>query len=345
MRIAIVNDRAIAVEVIERVLRTVKDYELAWVAGDGAQAVAKCVQDPPDLILMDLIMPIMDGVEATCQIMNNSPCAILVVTASVGRNAAKVFEAMGYGALDAVRTPVLGSNGIPEAAHTLLAKVAMIGKLIGKSGRNSQSRVLNQGSHSIFSSIPSFVPPLVAIGSSTGGPTALTKILSGLPANFGAAVVVIQHVDAEFTSSFVEWLAPQTPLKVELASAGNRLEVGKVMIAGKNEHLSLQPNFTLSYTKDPIDYPYRPSIDVFFKSLVQNWKRQETAVILTGMGRDGAEGLSLLRGKGWHTIAQNQETSVVYGMPKAAVELGAAVEILPIEAIASALVKQIATRR
>ncbi len=345
MRIAIVNDMVMAVETLRRVLMTVKDYQVAWVARDGAEAVTKCAEDTPDLILMDLIMPIMDGVEATRHIMKNSPCAIVVVTASVEKNGSQVFEAMGYGALDAVSTPVLGASGNPEAAKALLAKIVTIGKLIGKSSATSKSRTHRESPQSIFSPLAARVPPLVVIGSSTGGPNALAKILSRLPTSFGAAVAIVQHVDAQFTPSLVEWLNEQTPLSVELASEGSRLEVGKVLVAGTNDHLSLQPNFSLSYTKNPIDYPYRPSVDVFFKSVAHYWHRQGTAVLLTGMGRDGAEGLSLLREKGWHTIAQNQASCVVYGMPKAAVELGAAAEILPLEAIASTLIDRLAMSR
>lgn len=342
MRIAIVNDVMMAVETLRRVVMTVKDYQVAWIAYDGAEAVSKCAKDTPDMILMDLIMPIMDGVEATRQIMKNSPCAIVVVTASVEKNASQVFEAMGYGALDAVSTPVLGPSGNPQAAQAMLAKIVTIGKLIGKSNTNSKSRILTETPKSVFSPLASRVPPLVVIGSSTGGPNALAKILSHLPANFGAAIAIIQHVDAQFTPSLVEWLNEQTPLSVQLAAEGSRLEVGKVLIAGTNDHLSLQPNFSLSYTKNPIDYPYRPSVDVFFKSVAHYWHRQGTAVLLTGMGRDGAEGLNLLREKGWHTIAQNQATCVVYGMPKAAVDLGAAVEILPLDEIATTIIKRLA---
>src|SRR3989442_12517502 len=131
MRIAIVNDMLIAVEALRRVVSGAPGYQVAWMARDGAEAVVKCAADTPDLILMDLIMPGLDGVEATRQIMMESPCAILVVTATVSGNAPKVFEAMGFGALDAVNTPVLGAHGKLEGATALLNKIATIGKLIG----------------------------------------------------------------------------------------------------------------------------------------------------------------------------------------------------------------------
>jgi len=177
----------------------------------------------------------------------------------------------------------------------------------------------------------------VAIGSSTGGPKALATILSQLPASFGAPIAIVQHVDAQFSSGFVDWLRQQTVLPIRIAVAGDRLVQGTVLVAGTNDHLYLKPDLTLGYTKEPINYPYRPSVDVFFKSIAQHWTRKGTAVLLTGMGRDGAEGLSVLKLQGWHTIAQDKDSCVVYGMPKAAVELNAAVEVLSPDAIGTTL--------
>ena len=341
MRIAIVNHTATALESLRRVLLTVSDYEVAWVARDGADAVARCAKDTPDLILMTLLMPVMDGVEATRQIMKNTPCAILLVTASVGDNAGKVFEAMGYGALDAVNIPDPGSQDT-RLAQALLGKIATLSKLIGKSTQNSKPRTPSSKPAPPRSS-PSHLP-LVAIGSSTGGPKALAAVLSRLPADFGAAIAIVQHVDRQFSAGLVDWLDQQTPLTVRVAKVGDRLEKGIVLVAGTNDHLSLRSDLSLHYVREPADYPYRPSVDVFFKSLAQHWSRKEIAVLLTGMGQDGAEGLSILRSRGWHTIAQDKDSCVVYGMPKAAAELNAAIEILSPEAIANTLIQKLRFR-
>ncbi len=334
MRIAIVNDRVIAVEALRRVLLLAPEHQIAWVAREGTEAIAKCAKDTPDLILMDLIMPLIDGVEATRQIMKQSPCAIVIVSAYVGENSAKVFEAMRYGALDVVSTPVLGDSENPEAAQLLLRKIETIAKLIGKSS-STQFQFPK----------PQALPPLIAIGSSTGGPKALSTILSHLPANFGAAIVIVQHVDAQFAKGMIDWLNDLTPLTVKKASYGDRPEVGTVLVAATNDHLYLQPNATLSYTKEPLDYPYRPSIDVFFKSAAQNWTSKGVAILLTGMGRDGAEGLGMLRQQGWYTIAQDQASCAVYGMPKAAVELNAAIDVMSPDAIAPTLLQRTVSRR
>lgn len=327
MRIAIVNDMPIAVEALRRVVGSVPSYEIAWIARDGAEAVERCARDTPDLILMDLQMPVMNGVKATREIMARSPCAILIVTSTVGGHTPEVFEAMGYGALDAICTPVLGIGGDPAGGTELLNKIARIGRLIGKRTPPPSPRI--------------GVAPLLAIGASTGGPQALATLLSQLPADFRAAVAIVQHVDESFASGLADWLSDRTHLPVSVAIAGCGLEAGKVAIAATNDHLILQSNLTLQYAREPLDYPYRPSVDVFFKSIAQYWPRPGVAVLLTGMGRDGAEGLKALRLAGWHTIAQDRASCAIYGMPKAAVELGAAVEVLPIEAIASACARKL----
>lgn len=310
-----------AVEVLRRAVVKIPNYKLAWVAYDGAEAVSKCAADTPDLILMDVLMPSMDGVEATRHIMRQSPCAIVMVTASVNRYAAKIFEAMGYGALDAINTPILGDDG-------LLNKIATIARLIGKSSHRRSLPVHHSKS----------LPPLIVIGASTGGPQALTSILSQFPQDFPAAVIVVQHIDAQFVQGFAAWLNEQIPMRVQLAIAGSTPQPG-ILLAGTNLHLVMRPDLTLGYDKEPLHCSYRPSVDVFFNSVAKNWTGKGVGALLTGMGGDGAQGLKQLREAGWHTIAQDCKTCVVYGMPKVAVELKAAVEVLPVEAIASACIK------
>ncbi|MEM9161938.1 MAG: response regulator [Cyanobacteria bacterium P01_F01_bin.4] len=204
LTIAIVNDTVIAVEAIRRVIATVADYQVLWTAQNGAEAVAKCAAMPPDLILMDLIMPQLDGVMATRQIMATCPCAILIVTASVRGNTPKVFEAMGYGALDVVSTPILGRAGHPTAADPLLGKIRTIAKLLGKATRTPPLRKTPQRQNPIALGYP-----LVVIGASTGGPNALATIFSRLPSSLEAAIIVVQHIDVIFTEVFVNLLDQQ----------------------------------------------------------------------------------------------------------------------------------------
>ncbi len=327
MRIAIVNDMPIAVEAIKQCLQKSPALQVCWVAADGAEAVAKCARDLPDLVLMDLIMPVMDGVEATRRIMLESPCAILVVTGCMSTNLSKVFDAMSSGALDVVNTPVPGGDGGAQ----LLAKIALIGKLIGPAAGPGTIETSGLQPSAVT------VPFLIAIGASTGGPQAVAEALSLVPADCTAAIVIIQHVDKYFTQGFASWLGEKTSIPVELAREGERPQAGRALLACTNDHLVIAPDTSLLYTPEPKDYSFRPSVDVFFNSLAAHWPAKGSAVLLTGMGRDGAAGLLSLRSKGWHTIAQDKATSLVYGMPRAAAELDAAKEILPLKSIAEYL--------
>jgi two-component system response regulator WspF len=342
MRIAIVNDLALAREVLRRLVQSVPGHTIAWMAENGEEAVRKAGQDCPDIILMDLVMPVMDGVEATRRIMAQSPCPILLVTSSVTGNFNMVYRAMGNGGLDAVNTPVMGSDGTIRDGEGILARIAKLARAQQSPGwtalvpRSAPAR----GPDSPAVLAPR-LPPILALGASTGGPEALTHILNALPAGFPAAVVVVQHIAVEFAPSLANWLQSQSVLPVRLAREGDELRPGEVVLAGTNDHLIMRPDRCLAYTANPLDYPYRPSVDVFFHSLAAARPRPGVAVLLTGMGSDGARGLLELRRLGWHTITQDRASSVVYGMPKAAAELRAACQVLPLAQIPEAVLDQI----
>ncbi len=338
VRIAIVNHRPLAVELLRRVVASNPRYEIVWTASSGAEALEKAAGDRPDLILLDLFLPGMEGTQTIRTCVKTHSCAVLIVTEGVAEHAAKVFEAMGSGALDAVSTPFLDPSGSIRGEEALLGKIATIDKLIGK------ERLPNGGGVSMEGVMKPALP-MIAIGSSTGGPKALAELVSRLPEKTGYPVVIVQHVDAQFAGGLAEWLSGQTKLKVTLVKADTSPERNTIHVAGTNDHLVVGPDLAFHYVAEPRNNPYRPSVDAFFLSLVRYWPRKGVAALLTGMGRDGAQGLLALRKAGWHTIAQDEKSSVVYGMPKAAAELDAAVEILPIERIAAALIKQIKSRK
>jgi two-component system, chemotaxis family, response regulator WspF len=334
MRIAIVNDIKVAVEVLKRIVASIPDSEIAWIAYNGKEAVEKCAQDLPDLILMDLVMPLMNGVEATEAIMKHTPCNILIVTSSVHSHISMVFKAMGFGALDVVRTPILDLNNRDFGGAELIKKIEKIGNLSGKIVKKNKNR--EDGGEGSFKEKKS-QPPLLLIGSSTGGPSALTKILKHFPENPTFATIIIQHVDEEFAPSFAHWLGNQVSQNVQIAHDGMRLERGMVVLAGKSDHLLINASQRLEYSPHPLEILYRPSIDILFQSANKYWPNKSMAILLTGMGTDGAKGLKELKDSGWYTIAEHQDSCIVYGMPKAAIEMGGAADILNLSEIGPAI--------
>lgn len=335
MRIGIVNDMWLAAENLRRIIGTIPEHSISWVARDGAEAVEKCRVDTPDLILMDLIMPVMDGVEATRKIMAAAPCAILIVTASMDGNSGRIFEAIGAGALDAVQMPSSRGIGESDGVAALKFKIETLRRCAsGADKLQTTDASLKPGKQSRRDKYP-----LIAIGASAGGPAAVSIILEGLPRNFSSPVVLIQHIDAQFAPSMAAWLNEKSHLPVRIANQGERPLPGTVLMAGTNNHLALVDSNTLGYVNEPRQLSYRPSVDVFFDSVIRHWQGTSAGVLLSGMGRDGAQGLRRMRDAGAFTIAQDHDTCAVYGMPKVAAELGAAKKILPIHEIAGELTR------
>ena len=317
MRVAIVEDSPVALEAVRR---AVAGHQVAWVARDGQEAARLAKADPPDVILMDLVMPGLDGAAATRRIMADSPCPILVVTSTVSGNYALVYEALGAGAVDAVTTPTVAPDGRLAGGDALLAKMAALGRKARNSG---EFRIPTSAKPPAEAA-----PPLVALAASTGGPQALAAVLAEFPADFPCPVLVVQHLDAEFSPGLAEWLAAQIRLPVAAAGRDEAPRPGVVHLAGRNDHLILKPTGHLGYTPDPLETPFRPSADVLFSTLAAHGA-PGAAALLTGMGRDGAAGLKKLRDAGWLTLCQDEATCAVFGMPGEAVRLHAADYVLP----------------
>ncbi|GGZ09593.1 chemotaxis-specific protein-glutamate methyltransferase CheB [Pseudoduganella plicata] len=329
MRIGIANDVPMAAEALRRVIAATPHHQVLWIARTGLEAVRMCAENRPDLVLMDLNMPELDGVEATRRIMDESPCAILIVTGRPQDSVNQVFRALGAGALDVTATPMLA--GQAEGGGQLLAKLRTMEKLIRHSG-GSQAMLPRATAAAPEHKGPG-VQSLVAIGASTGGPVAVATILAGWRAPPDCAVVVVQHIDENFADHFVKWLADQLVMPVRAIEHGDKLLGGTVMVAKSNDHLKLDEKLQLGYDAVPREYAYRPSVDVFFRCVAQHWRQDAIGILLTGMGRDGGEGLLALRQAGKTTVAQDQATSAVYGMPRAAAELDAAQLTLPLPKI------------
>jgi two-component system response regulator WspF len=333
VKIGIVNDLPAVATLLQRVVGIDPANRVVWIAKSGAEAVKLCATETPDLILMDIVMPEMDGVETTRRIMASSPCAILIVTGSMQMTARPIFEAMGHGALDAIDSPLVGTGKFEERVAPLLAKITAIARLV--EDKRGARRVLGPADRPAHSRHDR----LIAIGASAGGPAVIAALLRDLPEDFPAAIVIVQHVDEQFAAGMATWLNQGAALRVRVAEEGDRPAIGEVLLAATSDHLTLRTADRVGYTADPMDYVYRPSVDVFFHSACRLWRGEIVGVLLTGMGRDGALGLKALRDHGHHTIAQDQATSAVYGMPKAAATINAAVDILPGGRIASKLME------
>jgi len=336
MKIAIVNDVTSIRQLLTMLISKHSSHTVVWEADDGDTAVEKCAIDTPDMILMDLIMPKMGGAEATEIIMKNNPCAILIVTASVTDNADKVFQAMSYGALDAISTPNLNPLNKNSDIDAFLKKLHIVDRLTTNTERIKQSQ-----SSIVTTEITEQTLPLVCIGSSTGGPGALAILFTDIPKDINATFVVVQHVDKNFTEGLCEWLNLQTKLEVKMAEEGITPLKGHVYIAGGDEHLSINQLGKLTFDINPRELIYRPSIDIFFESISKNRTGPVIGVLLTGMGNDGAKGLLNLLNTGAYTIAQNQESCAVFGMPRAAIKLDAANAILDINELANQIMRHL----
>jgi two-component system response regulator WspF len=348
MRIAIANDLRMAQEILKSAVARIPGASVAWLASDGAEACARCASDRPDLILMDMVMPVMDGAKATARIMRDSPCPILVVTSTIEGNLDLVYDALSAGAIDAVQTPSAAALSSPGGLDALLRRIALVRSLHAPGHAHAAAPA---GIAQAQPAVP-YVPctpagtaaapqvggirNLLAIGASTGGPQALAAVLGAIPRGTLPPTVIVQHIDRDFAPGLAQWLAGVTGHDVQAGLPGDEVRAGRALVAASGDHVVLAGT-RLQSRAEPRDCLFRPSVDVLFCSLACDTSHAGTAVLLTGMGRDGAAGLLQLRKAGWRTIAQDEASSAVWGMPGAAITLGAAERVLPAERIGSAI--------
>jgi two-component system, chemotaxis family, protein-glutamate methylesterase/glutaminase len=367
LRILIVDDSALMRRLIRTMLDHDPDLTVVGEAADGREALARVAELKPNLITLDVRMPVMDGLETTRQIMAYHPTPILVLTASLSRYDVDItFQMLGAGALDVMEKPQLNDSAALERARValtrkikLLARVKVVTHL---RGRRTQLRIENEELRKPTStttpaitnvpvqpptpsfSIPTSQFPVVVIGASTGGPRVLQQILSGLPPNYAAAVIVVQHIAQGFSAGLVEWMSLNSTLPISLAEAGSRLQVSHVIVAPDRCDLLLGDDGRMKLSGKPI-LLQRPSIDITMQSVAEACGPLATGVLLTGMGRDGALGMLSIRRAGGFTIAQDEASCTIFGMPKAAIDVGAVQAVLPPAKIVEALTNQIVARR
>lgn len=340
IRVLVVEDSlTVRMRLIE-ILAGDPDIEIVGEAADGKSAIALCLQHRPDVITMDMMLPVMTGLAATEYIMAHCPTPILIVSASVNRGELfRTYEALAAGAVDVLEKPTGAEpDGVWESSFLailkMVARIRVIthprGRLADKLRAPGPAKPLRKSAASRFD--------LVAIGASTGGPGAIVDILRGLPAAFRLPIVFVLHINEPFGTSFAEWLDGLADRPVAYAREGDPVisAAGRVVMAPAGKHLVIRDG-RFHLTLDPERHSCRPSVDALFESVAAEYGAAAIGCLLTGMGRDGAEGLLALRRAGAMTIAQDEATAVVYGMPREAVRLNAASEILPLPQIAARL--------
>lgn len=318
------------------------EVEVVGEAENGKDCIELCRDLKPDVVSLDMVMPVMSGLAATEYIMAYCPTPILIVSASLNRGESwKTYDALAAGALDVMDKPKC--DGLEDGwGHAFISRVKLLSRIKVVTHLRGRRRNVSHPDHEA-STRPSKEPSpykLLAIGTSTGGPAAVAEVLRNLPANFPLPILLVIHIGPAFAESLAEWLNSQSPIPVTYARDGELLPAigtGRVIMAPPDRHLKLVHG-RLRVTLDPERHCCRPSVDVLFESLAQEEGRCTIAGLLTGMGRDGAEGLLALRKAGALTLAQDELTSVVFGMPKEAIRIGAAERVLAVDEIAPTLI-------
>jgi chemotaxis response regulator CheB len=327
MKIGIVNDLDMATQAIAATLGSTNEHQVLWIARNGAEAVRLCKENTPELVLMDLVMPGMNGAAATKEIMGACPTGILVVTASIAGNCSLAFEAMGAGALDVIKTPSLSN---PSSRKEFLQKISQIEAIVSEQNRPEPPPACRP--ETLACGAPGAADTLVAIGCSAGGPAAIAEILGTLAPLGRAAVVIVQHIDVRFVEDLAKWLKGFAKDPLRLVAEGDLIEPGHIYLAGKDGHIEAHSCSRLRYDQSISGLAYQPSVDVFFSSIARNWRGRALGIVLTGMGKDGASGLHAMRDARFLTISQDEKSSALFGMPKAAAKFAS--EILPLSSMA-----------
>jgi two-component system chemotaxis response regulator CheB len=329
IRVLVVDDSAFVRKAIERMLGTVDDIEVVGFAADGEEGLARARELRPDVVTLDVKMPRLGGLETLERLMAEQPVPVLLMSTLTQEGAEVTLRGLELGAMDFVDKSSVQPMSMLSLAEELVAKIRALGRA------RAHARPMPVRAHAAE---PSAAPAeCVVIAASTGGPTALQSVVSGLPVGFGAAVLVVQHIPRGFTKSLAERLDARSAIPVREARDGEAVGPGTVLVAPAGIHTRLvrrRGGVEVVLDEEPRDALHRPSADVLMATAAEVYGPLAVGVVLTGMGADGTEGLRAIREKGGLTLAESEETCVIYGMPKAAIEAGVVHRVVPLHRVA-----------
>jgi len=337
-KILIADDSQVTRECIKDWLAPEKELKVVGEAKDGREAFEMTKSLSPNLVIMDVMMPNMNGLEATEQIMAYCPTPVLIFSSVANdREMNIVFEAISRGALDVLAKPDKSEDSVKQVRQELIKKVKFLSKVPvihhPMARLRARKKVAAEASTEARTGVfPEGQFAILGIGASTGGPQALSLLLSVFPKDFPRPIVVVQHIADAFVEGLAKWLTGLTGLAVKVAAENEELKPGKVYIAPSDYHMLIKKNRVELSRSEPVNN-CRPAVDILFNSLAQNYGPGAYAVLLTGMGADGAKGMKAIREKGGRTVAQDQESSIIFGMPGSAIELGGVDEVAALDKI------------
>ncbi|MFA4028823.1 MAG: hypothetical protein GDYSWBUE_000887 [Candidatus Fervidibacterota bacterium] len=342
IRVLVVDDSEFVRGVLTRILQSDDEIEVVGTTGSGKDVVELAKELDPDVVTLDIMLPDIDGLSVLRNLMRSYPLPVVIVSALSRQSIIRSLAALELGAVDVVEKPTsLASDELYRMSTRLIASVKAASKL-----REGVKRLSKR-----YAKVSIIKPPhaeskfdVVVIGSSSGGPSGLKTLLSSLPHDFGAAILVAQHMPKPFTTHFAERLSSCTQLSVREACDGDVIEPGVTLIAPGDKHLLVQRSrltgkAIVKLSDEPSDVPNMPSIDLLFRSAADTFGKRCIGVLLSGMGKDGAMGMRAIKESGGKCIVQDESTCLIFGMPKAAIELGVVDEVIPIDRMAERLVQ------
>lgn len=329
------NDSHFITELLSDLIST-NEIKIIHKAQDGSQAIRKLKQEKPDVILLDLEMPNMDGLTFLEKMMRDEPIPTIVVSSYTHRGTQILFDALECGAVDFVTIPMENPEKLEKLKSGLISKIKIAAR--AKPKFLSCHNTLNKN----FSSKQpetSLARKVIVIGASTGGPSVVSQIMTRLPADLRAGVLIVQHMPASFTKYFAMHLNERSKLKVKEASHGEKIKEGTALLAPGDNHLVVKSPFSVSLNKGPKRMGVRPSINMTMITASEVYRDNAVGVLLSGMGQDGAFGMKMIKKRGGSTIAQDESSSVIFGMAKAAQKLDVVDRFVPAENIANEIVR------